>query len=313
MRAFTIILSIIVCQLIQLSHQQFGGLLRLLFGAGTEVDTAGNMSRSSSLLSDTSEIFDGIEMGTTSAKKANLKALISRMKVVVQNCNQEHAPQWVRVAFHDCGTFDSASGAGGCDGSLHSNAERRRSENRGLDTILNNYEGYKRAAPGLSMADVIAIGAKLGLEACAPGFQINIKLGRRDATSPNPEGLLPRHDVEASETKDMFMNRLGFSIEEMVALVVGAHSIGRARGNTSGMRRQGPLDSTSTKFDGTIFSEILEQAEFFRIARIQADNNIVEDPELRPIVEKMANDEQYMKEIFKRAYEKMLEFGVTRS
>ncbi len=76
------------------------------------------------------------------------------------------------------------------------------------------------------------LGAVVAMQACfKPDFSLNIPLGRIDATSANPTGRLPKHDVDSGEIKTLFMSKYGLTLAETVAFIGGGHSIVRKKSN----------------------------------------------------------------------------------
>jgi len=173
-----------------------------------------------------------------------------------KNCG----PVFVRLAWHDSGTFDvSISGeewpkAGGAIGSIRFDPEINHGANAGLAGAVKLLEPVKEAYPEVSYADIFQMASARGIE-LAGGPKINMKYGRVDATSPSqcsPEGNLP--DAEAgnegkfggpggtASTEDdsaewhlrKVFYRMGLGDEEIVALS-GAHSFGRAYADRSGV------------------------------------------------------------------------------
>jgi len=179
-------------------------------------------------------------------------------------------PVFVRLAWHDSGTFDAnVQGdwpvAGGAIASIRFEPEILHGANAGLSNAVKLLEPVKEAIPSVSYADIFQMASSRAIE-LAGGPKIDMIYGRVDATSSeqcSPEGNLP--DAEASEdgkfggeggtasTEDTSPNghlrkvfyRMGLNDEEIVALS-GAHTFGRAYKDRSG------LGAESTKFtDGS--------------------------------------------------------------
>ncbi|KAJ3477140.1 hypothetical protein NLG97_g8915 [Lecanicillium saksenae] len=101
----------------------------------------------------------------------------------------------VRLGFHDAGGWSRKTGPdGGADGSiLLANECEERRENGGLEQICaqmrvwwDKYKGY-----GISMADLIQMGATVGAVVCPQGPRIRSFVGRKDNPNPAPKGNLP--------------------------------------------------------------------------------------------------------------------------
>ena len=183
-----------------------------------------------------------------------------------KNCG----PVFVRLAWHDSGTFDvnineAWPAAGGAIGSIRFEPEINHGANAGLAGAVKLLEPVKEAFPEVSYADIFQMASARSIE-LASGPKIDMKYGRKDATSPeqcSPEGNLP--DAEAGPegkfggtsgtkpTEDTSVAwhlrkvfyRMGLGDEEIVALS-GAHTFGRAYEDRSG------LGAWKTKFtDGS--------------------------------------------------------------
>ena len=183
-----------------------------------------------------------------------------------KNCG----PIFVRLAWHDSGTFDVGvkeewPAAGGAIGSIRFDPEILHGANAGLSSAVELLEPVKEAVPNMSYADIFQMASARSIEV-AGGPKIDMIYGRVDATGSDqcsPEGNLP--DAEAgpegkyggaggtSSTEDSTPNghlrkvfyRMGLNDEEIVALS-GAHTFGRAYKDRSG------LGAEKTKFtDGS--------------------------------------------------------------
>jgi L-ascorbate peroxidase len=203
-----------------------------------------------------------------SVKKSDLDGAQSMIDGILKekNCG----PVFVRLAWHDSGTFDvniheAWPKAGGAIGSIRFEPEINHGANAGLAGAIKLLEPVKEAYPGVSYADIFQMASARGI-ALAGGPTIDMKYGRVDATSPDqcsPEGNLP--DAEAgpagkfggtsgtASTEDTAVEwhlrkvfyRMGLGDEEIVALS-GAHTFGRAYADRSG------LGAKQTKFtDGS--------------------------------------------------------------
>ena len=94
----------------------------------------------------------------------------------------------VRQGFHDAASWDLNSTHGGADGSLILANEITRSENDGLQQIINYtlsiYEQYKDF--GIGMADLIQLMANVGTVSCPLGPRVRTYIGRKDSSLPSP-------------------------------------------------------------------------------------------------------------------------------
>jgi L-ascorbate peroxidase len=183
-----------------------------------------------------------------------------------KNCG----PVFVRLAWHDSGTYDDSikdawPAAGGAIGSIRFAPEINHGANAGLAGAAELLEPVKKAFPDVSYADIYQLASARAIE-LAGGPKIDMKYGRVDATGPemcSPEGNLPDAepgadgnygcDTGTKSTVDSTPNghlrkvfyRMGLNDEEIVALS-GAHTFGRAYKDRSG------LGAEKTKFtDGS--------------------------------------------------------------
>jgi hypothetical protein len=96
----------------------------------------------------------------------------------------------VRQGFHDAGAWNKESTNGGADGSLILADEITRSENNGLQEIINFttalFNKYKQY--GISIADLIQIEATTATVVCPLGPRIRTFIGRPDSSLPSPTG-----------------------------------------------------------------------------------------------------------------------------
>lgn len=184
-----------------------------------------------------------------------------------KNCG----PVFVRLAWHDSGTFDKDikdpwPAAGGAIGSIRFEPEINHGANAGLAGAVKLLEPVKAKFPAISYADIFQMASARSIE-LAGGPKIDMCYGRVDAASSkdcSPEGNLP--DGEADDTTGKYggmggtkstedttpfghvrkvFYRQGFDDEGIVALS-GAHTFGRAYADRSGLGKE------KTKFtDGT--------------------------------------------------------------
>lgn len=186
--------------------------------------------------------------------------------IMEKNCG----PIFVRLAWHDSGTFDKDvdgewPAAGGAIGSIRFEPEILHGANAGLAKAVELLQPIKDACPDVSYADIFQMASARAIS-LAGGPEIDMKYGRVDATGPeqcSPEGNLP--DAEAADDGQFGCDsgtastkaktphdhlrkvfyRMGIDDEGIVALS-GAHTFGRAYKDRSG------LGAEQTKFtDGS--------------------------------------------------------------
>ena len=126
----------------------------------------------------------------------------------------------IRAVFHDCGAWNKAQGAtAGCDGSLI--YETDRAENNGLQDIVAYLKGLASQYK-VSNADMIVFAGNHAIVTCPGGPQVKTFIGRKDATTGGPNGLLPDVNADAAVLSKLFIDK-GFDDRDLAALL-GAHS-----------------------------------------------------------------------------------------
>ena len=143
----------------------------------------------------------------------------------------------LRVTFHDAGEYDqTTTDLNGPDGCLSTS-----NPNHGLvettTFVVSFLEPlWQTMCDKISRADFWAMMGKIAAEAADPTLTLNIpmRFGRKD--SVNCEGginRLPDHQIGITEYQRVFVNQMGMSIAEGVALV-GAHTVGHVHTEFSG-------------------------------------------------------------------------------
>ncbi|KAJ1337813.1 manganese peroxidase [Microdochium nivale] len=166
----------------------------------------------------------------------------------------------IRLGFHDAAAWDKKSPWGGADGSiLLAPGELGRSENFGLENIgSQTLEWYAKYHPhGAGMADMIQLGANVGVVACPDGPRIRTFVGRADSTTPGPDGMLPAVTADAQSLVDLFTAKT-FTATDLVALV-GAHTASKQRFVDPSQAGK-PQDSTPHYWDVDFYSQTLDAA-----------------------------------------------------
>ncbi|CAN6314028.1 unnamed protein product [Urochloa humidicola] len=138
----------------------------------------------------------------------------------------------LRLVFHDC--F-----ANGCDASIlidplsNQASEKEAGPNisvRGYDVIDEIKEELEKKCPGVvSCADIVA-GAARDAVKLTGGPAYEVPMGRRDSLTSNRDDAdsLPGPDIAVPKLIDEFAKQ-GFSLQEMIAMLAGGHSIGICR------------------------------------------------------------------------------------
>jgi len=97
--------------------------------------------------------------------------------------------------------------------------------------IRNRLEVVKSEFPWLSYGDLWTLAAFVAIKEMG-GPTIPWQAGRVDSTAVNPQvppnGRLPNAHLVAAHIRAVFVERMGFSQLETVALILGGHGIGRS-------------------------------------------------------------------------------------
>nr|WCB70303.1 lignin peroxidase LiP9 [Trametes hirsuta] len=178
-------------------------------------------------------------------------------------CTAE-AHESLRLTFHDAIAISPALeaqgifGGGGADGSIaiFSDIETGFHPNIGLDEIVNLQKPFV-ARHNLSNADFIQFAGAIGASNCAGAPQLAAFVGRKDATQPAPDGLVP----EPFHTPDQIFSRLadasqGEFDEILTVWLLVAHTVAAAN-DVDPTVPGSPFDSTPSVWDTQFFIETL--------------------------------------------------------
>lgn len=216
------------------------------------------------------------------------------------------AALWIRAAFHDAGTWSPGKeNPAGLDGSLKSFLDVP--ENAGIrDSLATSF--VRNPNITISDADKIALAAHVSVTHCG-GPSFPFRAGRIDTTTPtSPIGLIPSGELGLEDVRSHFL-RMGWTNEDIVVLVTGSHTMGGVHGKNSPKVTSEefiPFDDTAGIFDNHVFKFTLQGK-----CAIKLDCDIANDPELRPLVKKYAEDQNAFFEQYKISFQKML--GQTNS
>jgi L-ascorbate peroxidase len=210
----------------------------------------------------------------------------------------EQAPAFLRLAFHDAGTYDVKTHTGGADGAIHLAAELSRMENSGWGSVcIDLLTEVKGRFSEVSWADLVALAGAAAIEKCG-GPVIHVGIGRIDATEPAPEHRLPTTDEGAARLKEHFTG-MGLGPRELVALS-GGHTLGKANGR--------PFTRDYLDFSNDYFQRLLAP-EDPELGLLPSDRALLDDPELRPYVELYARDEEAFFRDFAAAFRRLTWLG----
>ncbi|KAI0358487.1 lignin peroxidase isozyme [Trametes cingulata] len=176
-------------------------------------------------------------------------------------CTAE-AHESLRLTFHDAIAISPALeaqgifGGGGADGSIaiFSDIETGFHPNIGLDEIVELQRPFI-ARHNLSVADFIQFAGAIGASNCAGAPQLAAFVGRKDATQPAPDGLVP----EPFHTPDQIFSRLadasqGEFDEILTVWLLVAHTVAAAN-DVDPTVPGSPFDSTPEIWDTQFFIE----------------------------------------------------------
>lgn len=211
-------------------------------------------------------------------------------------------PLMLRLVFHDSATYRVSTDDGGPNGSIQ--FETDRPENFGLKRGVNVIRQLQEEVKGtpLSFADLIALsGAYAVYRTNGPNMIRKIRIGRKDATAPDPEGRMPEETFSAPEQLAAFES-MGFGPTDMVALL-GSHTLGN-----KGFGE--PL-----LFDNTYYTSLLKKPwenskdPMASMIGLQSDRVLPDDATLRPIIQRFADDNDEFLHNFTRSYIQLTELG----
>ncbi|KAF9532211.1 L-ascorbate oxidase [Crepidotus variabilis] len=171
--------------------------------------------------------------------------------------------EWLRFAFHDMATHNVDDGTGGLDGSIVYELNAPENFGEGFIDTLSDFSTFPNKA--ISRADVIAIGAIMGVATCG-GPTIPFRAGRMDVWKGGSSDNAPIPEDDINTLKDSF-RKMGFTQEEMIQLTACGHTMGAVRstdfpqlvpptqGSTTPVVKD--FDGT-TQFDNAIVTEYLD-------------------------------------------------------
>eukprot|EP00775_Hariotina_reticulata_P013829 gene13829-13948_t len=234
-----------------------------------------------------------------------------------------YGPVFVRLAWHESGTYDKATSSGGSTGATMRFApEADYGANKGLDIARDRLEQVKKQFPWISYADLWTLAAVVAIEGMG-GPTIPWRPGRSDladGTHCGPDGRLPDASLGAGHVRDIF-GRMGFDDNEMVALV-GAHCLGRCHADRSGY--VGPWTNAPTTFSNLYFQELVNnkwrkkkwngplqyEDKSGQLMMTPADMALLWDRKFKKYVDLYAKDEEAFFKDFAAAFTKLIENGV---
>eukprot|EP00191_Tetraselmis_sp_GSL018_P018469 CAMPEP_0177586388 /NCGR_PEP_ID=MMETSP0419_2-20121207/5044_1 /TAXON_ID=582737 /ORGANISM="Tetraselmis sp., Strain GSL018" /LENGTH=315 /DNA_ID=CAMNT_0019076273 /DNA_START=29 /DNA_END=973 /DNA_ORIENTATION=+ len=213
------------------------------------------------------------------------------------------ATDLLRLAVYDALTYDRSTGTGGPNGSICTERELGYSTNSGLEEISASLKELQAKYEHITLADVVQLGGIVAVEALG-GPTVPFTPGRKDSRASPPQGRIPSASdcTERPGALVAVLERMGLPKCYAVPLS-GAHPFGRAW--ASG-HRDGGCDSP---WDTSFFRELLAAGKEGAVRSMPVDAAIVQDPELRALVEVYAADEQKWLDDYAEAFKAISEAG----
>ncbi|KAL9547215.1 cytochrome c peroxidase [Mucor bainieri] len=236
------------------------------------------------------------------------------------------APVVLRLAWHASGTYDKNHKDGGSDGAtMRYKAEAEDPANAGLEHARHFLDPIKAKHTWISYADLWTLAGCVAVEQMG-GPHIEWTGGRRDKANEidcPPLGRLPDAALGKDHVLDVFVSRMGFTVQETVALI-GAHTVGRCHADRSGF--DGPWTYNPTRFSNQFYKLLLNvtwvekkwdgpkqfvDEDEGEIMMLPTDMALLEEP-FRQYVELYAKDQQKFFDDFAAAFLKLIELGVAK-
>jgi len=208
----------------------------------------------------TQPVFDGLTPAQVASIKADIIALVPFDQRT--SCTQSSLActdvlgGLVQLAFHDAGTFDKATGTGGPDGCI----DLTLPENHGLRWIAGVIAPvFRKYASVISFADFVVLAANTGVYvASGNNLTLPFNWGRANGNDcmTVDRNMLPQASKSISHIQDVFVTRMGLTLQDITALM-GAHTVGRAEDINTGY--SGAWDSTSAVWDNRYYVEMVNR------------------------------------------------------
>ncbi|KAJ7694001.1 heme peroxidase [Mycena olivaceomarginata] len=127
---------------------------------------------------------------------------------------RQNTAEWLRTAYHDMATYDSATGLGGLDGSIQFETDRPENIGTAMNTTVEFFGPLQSKRASWSC----------WRSRTAGGPTIPFRPGRIDATEAGAPGV-PQPE-QSLETHVAAFARQGFNMTEMIGLVACGHTVG---------------------------------------------------------------------------------------
>jgi len=170
-------------------------------------------------------------------------------------CNEE-VHEILRLTFHDAiGISKSGHKGGGADGSIliFDSIETNYHANLGTSDAVNDLKPLL-SKHNVTAGDLIQFAAAVGITNCPGAPRLQFLAGRRNATSPADDGLVPEPQDDVTKILAR-MADAGISATDTINLLA-SHSIARAD-HVDPQLDAVPFDSTPFTFDTQFYLEVL--------------------------------------------------------
>lgn len=218
-------------------------------------------------------------------------------------CDQTLVPLYIRLGFHDAGTFDKSDKSGGPHGSIRFKKQLAHPENKGLERGIPSLETLKLQFPQVSYADLIQAGVAAAVE-YANGPKIPFNFGRTDAKSDSevpPQGRIPSPSDNLSQLRTTF-GRMSLNDVDLVVLS-GAHTVGKDHFINK------PWTKDNKIFNNHYFIELLKKDADPSLVRLDSDVALLSTDETKDIVRRFAKDENEFLRQYAVSQQKLSELG----
>jgi len=157
----------------------------------------------------------------------------------------------VRLPFHDAGSYNQTDGTGKPSGCINT----QDPGNGGLSEVINGMEPvYQLHKTELSRADFWVLVGQVAIQD-AGGPIIPFSWGRVDCNGNYPPaGNLPSAEKNWTEVYNVFVKRMGLSVQDITALL-GAHTLGRTQGENSGYEFY--WTATANRFSNQFYKDLI--------------------------------------------------------
>ncbi|TBU33775.1 manganese-dependent peroxidase [Dichomitus squalens] len=245
----------------------------------------------------------------------------------------EEVHESLRLTFHDAIGISPAIaatgvfGGGGADGSiaLFDDIETNFHANNGVDEIIGEQKPLI-AKHNITTADFIQLAGAIGVSNCPGAPQLNVFIGRPDATQPAPDKTVPEPfdtvDSILARFQDAFSTVGGFTPAEVVALLA-SHTIAAADHVDPSIPGT-PFDSTPELFDTQFFIETQIRGTIFPGTggnqgevesplhgelRLQSDSELARDSRTACEWQSFVGNQAKLQSAFKAAFRRMSVLG----